>query len=177
MKIVILAGSPRRNGNTNYMASRFKAGAEEAGHSVYTFDCAHADVKGCMGCNHCGMDGDCVIKDDFTTILLPRLLEADMIVLCSPMYYFGFSAQIKAVIDRFYSRTYRLTGGKKTALLMAYANNADRDEHPMIAHYQRLAQYMEWEDAGMVIAPGMWPAGSVNNSRYADECYKLGKSL
>ncbi len=176
MNIVIITGSPRQKGNTNHLADRFTAGAEEAGHSVYRFDSAHANVHGCIACNHCRMNGDCVLNDDFTS-LLPKLLEADMVVFCSPMYYFGFSSQLKAVIDRFYSRTYKLTGGKKTALLMAYANNAERDEKPMIEHYKRLADYMEWEDVGMVIAPGMWPAGSVNGTKYADEAYQLGKNL
>ncbi len=177
MYIVILTGSPRKNGNTNHLADRFTAGATEAGHRVFRFDCAKSKVNPCLGCNHCGMDGECVYKDDFTEKLLPELLKADMVVFCSPMYYFGFSAQLKAVIDRFYSRTYKLTGGKKTAFLMAYANNAARDEAPMISHYKRLADYMEWEDMGMVIAPGMWPAGSVNGTRFADQAYQLGKNL
>ncbi len=176
MKIVIITGSPRRNGNTNHLADRFTAGAEEAGHSVYRFDSAHANVHGCTGCHHCHMNGDCVLKDDFTS-LLPKLLEADMVVLCSPMYYFGFSSQLKAVIDRFYSRTFKLTGGKKTALLMAYANNAANYEKPMLEHYKQLIDYMKWENVGMVIARDMWPAGSVVGTEYADKAHELGKSL
>ena len=77
MKIVVLTGSPRRNGNTNYLADRFIAGAQEKGHSVFRFDCAAHKVNGCMACNRCGMDGDCVLKDDFS-IVRPHLLEADM---------------------------------------------------------------------------------------------------
>ncbi len=177
MKIVVLCGSPRRNGNTNYLATQFIKGAGEKGHEVFRFDCAHAKMQGCLGCNHCGMDGDCVLDDDFKNTLLPKLLDADMVVICTPMYYFGFTSQIKAVVDRFYSRTYKLTGGKKTAFLMAYANNSKNDEAPMVSHYKRLADYMEWEDMGMVIAPGMWPAGSVNGTKYATQAYNLGKSL
>ena len=103
MKIVLITGSPRRGGNTNHMADQFTKGAQEAGHEVFRFDAASRNVKPCLGCNHCGMDGPCVYKDDFTTILRPRLEEADMVVFCSPMYYYGFSAQIKTVIDRFYA--------------------------------------------------------------------------
>ena len=177
MNIVVITGSPRRNGNTNHMADQFIKGAKEAGHEVFRFDAATRDVKPCLGCNHCDMDGPCVYKDDFSTILRPQLEKADMVVFCSPMYYFGFSAQIKHVIDRFYAINSAIHGRKKTAFLMAYANTAASDAEPMIAHYKRIASYMGWEDAGMVIAPGIWPVGAVNGTKYATQAYELGKSL
>ena len=177
MKIVVLTGSPRRNGNTNYLADRFIAGAQEKGHSVFRFDCAAHKVSGCMACNRCGMDGDCVLSDDFR-IVRPHLLDADMVVFVTPMYYFGFSAQIKSVIDRFYAINGRIKGApKKTAFLMAYANMADRDAEAMRVHYRTLADYLGWEDMGSVIAPGVWTAGSIRNTKYGEEAYRLGKSL
>lgn len=177
MKIVVLTGSPRRNGNTNYLADRFIAGAQEKGHEMFRFDCAAHKVNGCRACNHCGMDGDCVLKDDFS-IVRPYLLEADMVVFVTPMYYFGFSAQIKSVIDRFYAINGRIKGApKKTAFLMAYANSAYKDAEAMRVHYSTLADYLGWKDMGMVIAPGVWTAGSIKNTSYGDEAYQLGKSL
>lgn len=177
MNIVVITGSPRRGGNTSHMADQFIKGAKEAGHTVIRFDAASSDVKPCLGCNHCGMDGACVFDDDFSKVLRPQLEKADMVVFCSPMYYFGFSAQIKNVIDRFYAINYSIHGGRKTAFLMAYANTAASDAEPMIAHYKRIASYMDWEDVGMVIAPGIWPAGAVNNTKYSKQAYELGKNL
>ena len=177
MKIVVLTGSPRRNGNTNYLADRFIAGAQEKGHSVFRFDCAAHKVNGCMACNRCGMDGDCVLKDDFS-IVRPHLLEADMVVFVTPMFYFGFSAQIKSVIDRFYAINGRIKGApKKTAFLMAYANSAHKDAEAMRVHYSTLADYLGWRDMGSVIAPGVWTAGSIRNTTYGEEAYRLGRSL
>lgn len=177
MNIVVLTGSPRRNGNTNYLAERFIAGAEETGHSVFRFDCATHKVAGCMACNRCGMDGECVLKDDFETVR-PHLIDADMVVFCTPMYYFGFSAQLKSVLDRFYAINGRVKGAsKKTAFLMAYANSAESDAHPMLQHYRTLADYLGWEDKGTVIAPGVWTAGAIKDTPYGGEAYRLGKSL
>ena len=177
MKIVVLTGSPRRNGNTNYLADRFITGAQEKGHEVFRFDCAAHKVNGCMACNRCGMDGDCVLKDDFS-IVRPHLLEADMVVFVTPMYYFGFSAQIKSVIDRFYAINGRIKGDpKKAAFLMAYANSAYKDAEAMRVHYATLANYLGWRDMGSVIAPGVWTAGSIRNTTYGEEAYQLGKSL
>ena len=127
MKIVVLTGSPRLNGNTNHMASQFIKGAEEAGHEVYRFDCTRHKVAGCIGCNACGMNGDCFMQDDFSE-LRPHLLEADMVVFVTPMYYFGFSSQLKAVIDRFYAVNGRIKGAsKQSVFLMAYANTAPQE--------------------------------------------------
>lgn len=95
-----------------------------------------------------------------------------------PMYYFGFSAQIKSVIDRFYAINGRIKGApKKTAFLMAYANSAYKDAEAMRVHYATLANSLGWRDMGSVIAPGVWTAGSIRNTTYGDETYQLGKSL
>lgn len=101
-----------------------------------------------------------------------------MVVFVTPMYYFGFSAQIKSVIDRFYAINGRIKGSpKKTAFLMAYANTANEDAEAMRVHYRTLADYLGWEDMGSVIAPGVWTAGAIRNTKYGDEAYRLGKSL
>lgn len=177
MKIVVLTGSPRRNGNTSHMADRFIKGAQEAGHEVYRFDCARHKVSGCIACNACGMNGSCVLNDDFEE-LRPHLLAADMVVFATPMYYFGFSAQLKAVIDRFYALNGRIKGApKQSAFLMAYADTNPKEADPMLSHYKTLINYLGWKDRGMVVAPGMWPAGAVQNTSYAKQAYELGRKL
>ena len=65
MKILVLTGSPRKNGNSNTLAEHFINGAKEAGHEVTRFDAASSKVHPCIACNKCGMNGPCVFKDDF----------------------------------------------------------------------------------------------------------------
>lgn len=123
------------------------------------------------------MDGDCFMQDDFSE-LRPHLLEADIVVFVTPMYYFGFSSQLKVVIDRFYAINGRIKGAaKQAAFIMAYANTDPKEAEPMISHYKALLNYLGWKDKGMVIAPGMWPAGAVQNTKYSRQAYKLGKSI
>ena len=177
MKIVVLTGSPRRNGNSAHLAEQFIKGAREAGHDVFRFDCAFANVAPCRACNHCGMDGPCVSNDDFEA-LRPHLLEADMVVFATPLYYFGFSSQLKAVIDRFYAINGQIKGAaKKAALLMTYADTAPREAEPLLSHYEALTEYLGWKSVGTVVAPGVWPAGAVRDTRYAGQAYRLGKDL
>lgn len=60
---------------------------------------------------------------------------------------------------------------------MTYANNSARNESPILTHYEVLLEYLGWTDAGRVIAPGMWPVGAVERSRFPEQAYALGKSL
>lgn len=125
MKIVVLTGSPRRNGNSAYLAEQFIKGAEEQGHEVFRFDCAMREVGPCRACNRCGMDGPCVLKDDFD-VLRPHLIDADMVVFATPMYYFGVSAQMKRVIDRFYAINGKIKGSAAYADALPYAYGLSR---------------------------------------------------
>lgn len=75
MKIVVLEGSPNKNGSSNRLVGEFIRGAEEAGHSIEIIDAAHADIHPCTGCIHCGYEGLCVQKDDME-LFRREILEA-----------------------------------------------------------------------------------------------------
>lgn len=68
MNIVVLLGSPNRQGSSRMLAESFRQGAEEAGHTVEMIDVAHGNIHPCTGCIHCGYEGPCVQKDDVETI-------------------------------------------------------------------------------------------------------------
>ncbi len=176
MKILVLTGSPRKNGNSNILADNFIKGVTEAGHEVVRFDSAFKEVHPCIGCNSCGMNGPCVFKDDFEFVR-QHIVDADMVVFATPMYYFGISAQLKAVIDRFYAINGQIHRPKKAALLMTYADNSAEKESILVNHYNFLIKYLGWENVGQIIAPGVWPAGAVNHTDYPLKAYELGKSL
>ena len=75
-------------------------GAQEAGHSCTVIDAAHANLHPCTGCVRCGYEGPCVQKDDVEKFRR-EILEADMMVFVTSLYYYGMSAQLKTLIDRF----------------------------------------------------------------------------
>lgn len=176
MKILVLTGSPRKNGNSNELAKRFMEGASEAGHDVFRFDAAQSDVHPCIACNSCGMDGPCVFHDDFEKVR-EHIIPADLVAFVTPLYYYGLSAQLKAVIDRFYAINGQIHVPKQAVLLMTFANSGLNNAHALETHYDALLDYLGWRDAGRVIAPGVWTAGSIKNTEYPDPAYKLGKSL
>ncbi|MFR4008673.1 MAG: flavodoxin family protein [Christensenellales bacterium] len=99
-KILILEGSPRKNGNTGILSGQFAKGAEQAGGCVEKIRVAEKKVSGCLGCGACEKNGGaCIQKDDMEEIRA-KMLAADSIVLASPIYFYSMTAQMKAVIDR-----------------------------------------------------------------------------
>ena len=117
MKILVLTGSPRKDGNTNFLADELIRGATEAGHSVDRFDSAFKKVHSCIACDVCEMSGKpCVFKDDFEFVRA-RIIEADLVAFVSPVYFWGFSTPLKAVMDRFHA-LYKPLHMPKKAILM-----------------------------------------------------------
>jgi multimeric flavodoxin WrbA len=105
-KIIILSGSPKRSGNTAKLVGWFAEGARSKGAAVETVETAFLKYKstGCTSCRACQRikKYECAIKDDATPVL-KRIAKADVIVMATPLYFFGPSAQIKLVVDRMFS--------------------------------------------------------------------------
>lgn len=175
MKIVVLKGSPRPGGNSNALANEFIRGARENGHDIFEFDCTHNHVNGCLGCDKCGIRNPCVQRDDFD-LLRPELIEADMIVFTTPIYYFGVSGQLKNVIDRFYS-AHDVMGHKKTYLFATMGNPNIHVADPSADMYDKMVKYLGWTDGGKILANGIWAKGAIKGTKFMDLAYNYGKKL
>ena len=177
MKIVILAGSPNRKGSSHLLADCFRQGAEEAGHTVEIIDAAHADIHPCTGCIHCGYEGPCAQKDGMERIR-PAILGADMLVFATPLYYYGMSAQLKTLIDRFCAFNGSIQRRHmKSALLAAAWNDDGWTFEALEAHYKTLARYLGVEDMGLVLGTGCGTPSLTQHSRYPQQAYQLGNPL
>jgi len=176
MKIVVVTGSPHKAGTSALLADKFIEGAQSKGHDVFRFNAAFEDIHPCRGCDACGMNGPCVQKDAIEEKLIHKLVECDMIVLVTPLYYFGFSAQLKTVIDRFYSRTGSIHK-KKSALLATAWNNDSWTMTALKAHYTRLCQYMEWQDQGQIYATGCGYRSAIEGTEFPVQALELGKKV
>ena len=150
MKVLILQGSPRANGNTAWMAEEYKKAAEAAGHEVTLVNVAKKKIAGCLACEYCHTKGNgtCIQKDDMQE-LYPLLAEAEVLVLASPIYYFTLSAQIQAPIQRFYSLM-KPASVKKTALLLS--SHSPNVYGAAISEYELITGFCGYEDTGIVTA-------------------------
>ena len=179
MKIIVLNGSPRKNGNTAQLVSAFTRGAEEAGNEVTAFFLDKMCIHGCKGCFGGGKDPDhpCVQRDDMEQIY-SVYRTADVVVLASPLYYWTVSGQLKTAFDRLFAvaecdKDYR-NPIKKCVLLMA----AEGSGYEETAYwYDRLMTHLGWESLGKVLCGGVMAVGDVQGRQELDAAYQLGRSI
>jgi multimeric flavodoxin WrbA len=99
MKVLGIMGSPRRQSNTEILLDKALEGAKEAGAEVEKVLISKLRISPCLEIYACRKDGNCAIEDDMQ-LLYKKLLEADHVILASPMFFYGVTSQAKAIIDR-----------------------------------------------------------------------------
>ena len=176
MKILIISGSPRKGGNTELLAEAFAKGAAEH-HHVEIISVCDVKVNPCLGCNACfKTNGICAQKDDMGMIY-EKMNQADMLVIASPVYFYGISAQLKAVIDRFHNPIRDSFHIKKMALLLVGAASLPELFDAILTEYNLCLRFFHIEDAGKVLVRGVKEKGDINNTDALNEAYRLGCSI
>ncbi len=178
MKVLLLTGSPRRAGNSNALATAFCRGLAENDHSVTRFDAAEMTLHPCVACGACrreGSGGKCCRQDDMQAVY-PHLLEAEAVVLATPVYYYTVSAQLKMMIDRFYAVNAALRERPKQAFLLAACmDRQEADMQALLDYFQRLCDYCHWQNQGHVLATGLGEVGEAEHSPFLQAAYEAGK--
>ena len=180
--ILVMTGSPRKEGNSDMLADAFIKGATSNGHTVEKFISADYKIGGCLGCNSCWSKGvPCVQNDDFNEKLAPLLEKADILIFCMPLYAYTFPAQIKAPIDRIFpygKETWmRPLKIKETAIIICGADDGDEPFHAAVESYKYLIGFFEWQSCGELIVPGINEKGEVNNTDGLQRAEALGKNI
>ena len=173
-KIVVLTGSPRKNGNSFAMTDAFIQAAQAKGHTVIRFDAAMRNVGGCHACETCFKTGKaCSFDDDFNTVA-PAILEADTVVCSIPVYWYSIPAQIKGVIDKMFS--FCVAGkdlsGKECILLACCEENDMSVLDGVRIPIERTAALLKWKMAGEILIPGVFGAGEIEKT---DGCRKAAE--
>ncbi len=177
MNILILAGSPRKGGNTDLLVEAFAKGASQK-HRVEIVSVHDYKVYPCMGCNACFRNetNACAQKDDMVFIY-EKMAHADMLVISSPVYFYGLSAQLKAVIDRFHNPIRDSFHVKKMALLLVGASTLPDLFDSILSQYQLCLNFFKLEDAGHVLVRGVKDKGDIQNSEGLLEALELGLNV
>ena len=157
MKVLILNGSPRKNGNTRTLLTAL-AGEAGKNHQVELVDLQSQKISPCLGCDACRKNGGTCVQKDDAPALLQKVLEADCILFGSPVYWWGISAQLKLAIDRLYAGGAAIKG-KKIGVVAVGADGLDTPQYRLIREqFQCIAQYLDWEirfsEAVSAYAPG-----------------------
>jgi len=99
MKVLGIYGSPRKGGNTDILLDEALKGAASVGSEISVIRCCDLKIEGCLECGGCDATGKCIVDDDMQTVY-PKLLESQIIILSSPIFFYGITSQAKALIDR-----------------------------------------------------------------------------
>ncbi|MBN2797381.1 MAG: flavodoxin family protein [Clostridia bacterium] len=177
MKIVVLNGSPRK-GNTHALLKAFMEGANS--HEIYYFDLSIEKVQPCEACDACEKLNGICIHEDATNEILSAIIKADAIVFGSPVYWWGISAQLKAIIDKMYAfhfYKYNLPG-KKVGLITVGGDDVDALQYQLISdQFKCITDFLKW-DFQFDKAFCAYDIGEIQNDKDSLEiCRQLHKKL
>jgi multimeric flavodoxin WrbA len=163
MRVTTILGSPRRKGNTATVLGLFEELMVQQGHEVDRIHIVDYEVNGCLGCQTCqkaSQELACRQRDDAVGIF-KRMIASDAVVYATPLYTYGFTAQMKALIDREYCL---VTGngrpeyrsqlkGKRSALLVTCGGGIEENADLIQKVFDREGQYQQWSIVGKYIVP------------------------
>ena len=164
MKVITLQGSARKKGNTAKVLGWVEEELTRLGHDVESIYLHSKTLNGCMGCAKCKETPDhvgCVQKDDIPEIL-GKLIKADLVVFSSPLYFWGVTAQLKAVIDRTYSlythyhepNHASLLEGQRQALLVTGGGPWENNAQETFTAFERIQKPHKAVNAGHLYIGG-----------------------
>ena len=175
--ILALASSARKGGNSDLLSEEFIRGGKEAGHLTEKIYLADKNIKGCLGCGVCGKDNNrCIQRDDMDDIYA-KILKADILVLASPVYFYTFNAQMKALMDRSYAliRTMK----DKTVYLLATGAAPTKDSMSvMIDCFRKYIEcFTNIKEGGIVHGVGVSGKGDIKSTPAMQEAYTMGNNI
>ncbi|BAL82953.1 putative iron-sulfur flavoprotein [Selenomonas ruminantium subsp. lactilytica TAM6421] len=176
-RIVVLVGSNRKGGNTDLLAKAFADGAREH-HEVELISVTDYKVGPCLGCNSCFQkEGHPCFQQDDMQLIYDKLKEADILVVASPVYFYGLSAQLKAVIDRLHNPIRDTFKIRKLAMLLVGAATLPELFDAILAQYKLVLNFFKLEDGGTVLVRGAKEKGDVRQGNSLQQAFQLGKTI
>jgi multimeric flavodoxin WrbA len=174
-KILVLAASPRKGGNSDILCGEFIKGAEEAGHETEKIYITDKEINYCLGCGACRKNGVCVHKDDMAWIL-EKMFSGDVLVLATPVYFYSMNAQMKTLIDRTHARFLEIKN-KEVYIIVTGGANA---EHYFSAAVEGLRGFISClpgaREKGVVYGINAGEAGTVKETPAMKKAYEMGKT-
>ena len=176
-KVLILSGSPRKGGNSDVLFDEFARGAAERGNAVEKIRIAEKTVGYCRACYFCKKSGGaCVIKDDMAEIL-QKMIDADVIVLSSPVYFYSIDGQLKAVIDRTVARRLEVKN-KEFYYIMPAADGEEAAMETTLACFRGYADCVNGaKERGVIYGTGVYEKGEILKSPAMRKAYEMGLSV
>lgn len=174
--VLILSGSPRKGGNSDTLCDEFMRGAIESGNHVEKIRVSEKNIGYCRACYACKAEGKCVIKDDMAEVL-QKMIDADVIVLASPVYFYSIDAQLKALIDRTVARWLEVRD-KEFYYIVTAADSEHASAETTLACFRGYADCVEGaKEMGVIYGMGAYEKGEIKSLPAMIQAYEMGKNM
>ncbi|MBP3345422.1 MAG: flavodoxin family protein [Alphaproteobacteria bacterium] len=176
-KVLILSASFRKGGNSDTLCDQFAKGAAEAGNMVEKIFINSKNINFCRGCGVCNSTHKCIQKDDMEEIL-NKMVEADVIVMATPVYFYSMNGQMKTLIDRTVPR-YTEISNKDFYFIVAAADDSHANMEKTLEGFRGFTQDCldGAREKGVIYGTGAWQAGDIKNSPAMQQAYDAGRSI
>ena len=173
-KVLILSSSPRRGGNSDTLCDEFVRGAIESGNEAEKVFLRDKTIHYCTGCSTCSLHGKpCPQKDDAAGVI-GKMVEADVIVMATPVYFYTMSAQMKTLIDRCCARYTEMTG-KEFYFIVAAADDSKAAMERTIDGFRGFLDCLDdSRECGTIYGVGAWKIGEIEGSPAMKQAYDAG---
>ena len=172
--ILVISASPRKGGNSDVLCDEFIKGAQQAGHKVEKIFLRNFKVNYCTGCGVCNSTHKCVQKDDMAEIM-DKMVNADVIVFATPVYFYTMDAQLKTLIDRTVPRYTEMVNKEVYYVLTAADTNAANLEKTVESIRGFSLDCLDGAvEKGILYGTGVWDKGEVQSSAHMKTAYEMG---
>ena len=176
-KVLLLSASPRKGGNSDILCDEFMRGAVEAGNKAEKLFLREKNINYCTGCGTCSFLGKpCPQKDDMAKIL-DKLIEADVIVMATPVYFYTMDAQMKTLIDRCCSRYTEMKEKEFYFIVTAAVDSIAQMERTVEGLRGFTVCLDSPRERGVIYGAGVWQAGEIKDKPAMQEAYDAGRNV
>lgn len=176
MNVLAISASPRKNGNSDVLCDQFLKGAGENGANVSKIRLAEKNISPCVACDACAKTGACVKKDDMAEIQ-QAIIDADVLVLASPVYFYCMDAQMKMMIDRCLPRHREMTK-KKVYFIATAADPKQSATDETLAGFRGFLRCLpESQECGVIYGTGAWEKGEIHQLPAFEQAYQMGREV
>lgn len=180
MTVLGIVGSPRRGGNTDSLVDTALSGAQERGNTTNKIFLNDLNIKPCQACMSCKKTGKCAIDDDMQKVYT-QVLESDCLILGTPIYWLGASAQMKTFIDRWYAlldANYNTKLKGKSAVIIAICGAPETSMTDFtIQTFEKIFSFIGIELKGKITTSAREKAEVLENKTVLEEAFSLGAKL
>jgi multimeric flavodoxin WrbA len=176
-KVLVLSASPRKGGNSDLLCDQFIKGTLETGSQAEKIFLKGKKINYCTGCGTCfNREKGCSQKDDMTEIL-QKMIEADVIVMATPVYFYTMNGQMKTLIDRTCSR-YTEINDKEFYFIVTAADTSQQNMERTLEEFRGFTFCLEGsKEKGIIYGTGAWNKGDIIGSQAMQKAYEMGKKV